>query len=89
MLVRDALVRVVDPDVLEEAARRERFEAIQRGVKADEDRLRAMISGNDHDGGSEPLWLKSLATRGSATLRQAPTDEPAASPSQTPAVSSI
>jgi len=48
VLVRDALMLVVDQDVLEKAAQRERPESFRRGMKADGDRLRAMLSQNDH-----------------------------------------
>ena len=88
VLVRDALTGVVDQDVLEETARRERFEASRRGIKADEDQLRAMLSQNDQEGGSEPRWLKGLATSESATPQQALGDDLAASLFQTPAASS-
>ena len=87
VLVRDALCRVVDQDELEAAARRERFEAFRRGMEADEERLRAMLSRNDQGGGSEPGCLNGLATGESATLRQALAAELAAPRSQTPAAS--
>ena len=89
VLVRDALSGVVDQDVLEGAGQRERFEAVRRGMNADEDRLRAMLIQNDQEVGSEPRWLKGVATGESATLRQARADELAASLSQTPAASAI
>jgi predicted transcriptional regulator len=43
VLVRDALIRVVDRSVLEEAAERERLEAFRRGMEADAARLRAVL----------------------------------------------
>jgi hypothetical protein len=43
VLVREALLRVVDPGVLKEATRRERLRALQRTVAVDEERLRAAL----------------------------------------------
>ena len=57
-------------------------------MKADEDRLPAMLSQNDQEDGSEPRSLKGLATGASATLRQALADDLVAALGETPAASS-
>lgn len=82
-LVRDALVRAVDQDVLEEAAERERLEAFVRGWKADEERVRAALTNELHNGSaSRPRWLTDLTTGTSSGVAQTLADQLRASLSQ-------
>ena len=81
-LVRDALVRVVDRDVLEEAAQRERADAILRGMDADAERRAAIRISPDQEPGERPRLLRGCAPQASPGFAQSLADELAGSIAQ-------